>query len=68
MAGALRPAVPFISQTRQTRLNLVANPGELRSIIVSRAVDLWGGSEEIERSGILNNCGNNTFKYRKQLN
>jgi hypothetical protein len=28
---------------------------------VSRAVDLGGGCEEIERSGILNNCGNNTI-------
>jgi hypothetical protein len=27
----------------------------------SRAVDLGGGSKEVERSGILNNCGNNTI-------
>jgi hypothetical protein len=28
---------------------------------VSQAVDLGGGSEEIKRSGILDNCGNNTI-------
>jgi hypothetical protein len=32
-----------------------------KEISVSRAVDLGGGSEEIERSGILNNWGNNTI-------
>jgi hypothetical protein len=29
---------------------------------VSRAVDLDGGCEEIERSAILNNCGNDIIK------
>jgi hypothetical protein len=33
----------------------------IRSTNVSRAVDLGGESEEIERSGILNNCGSNTI-------
>jgi hypothetical protein len=32
---------------------------------VSRAVDLDGGCEEIERSAILNNCGNDTIKVQE---
>jgi hypothetical protein len=32
---------------------------------VSRAVDLDGGCEEIKRSAILNNCGNNIIKVQE---
>jgi hypothetical protein len=32
---------------------------------VSRAVDLDGGCEEIERSDILNNCGNDTINVQE---
>jgi hypothetical protein len=36
------------------------------SRLVSRTVGLGGGYAEIERSGILNNCGNNTI-YVQEL-
>jgi hypothetical protein len=32
-----------------------------KAFIVGRAVDLGGGSEEVERSVILNNWGNGTI-------
>jgi hypothetical protein len=34
-------------------------------VCVSRAVDLDGGCEEIERSAILNNYGNDTIKVQE---
>jgi hypothetical protein len=58
------PTTPLACLPRDHQMNTFAPvlPGRPEyAYNVSRAVDLGGGCEEIERSGILNNWGNNTI-------
>jgi hypothetical protein len=53
---ALNQSVENVNALKARRMVLEGAPYLIIRDLVSRAVDLGGGSEEVERSDILNNC------------